>query len=107
MSDLDNLLALKRMLENKDEEEAKSALEKEKRFIQDATKAYLGDKTPITGIQGYNPEQMIGFLSLPAKEVQTRMGGEWLEMDEMKFDAFVYTMKQKIQKSSALIDWKS
>lgn len=107
MSDLDNLAALKRMLEHKEEEEAAAAQNKEKKFIQDATKAYLGDESDVSAIQGYNPEKMIAFLSLPCAEVQKRMGGEWMEMEYMAFDAFVYTIKQKIQKSASLIDWKS
>ena len=106
MSDLDNLNALKRMLEHKDEEEAKNALEKEKKFIADATKAYMGEHAVQTGIQAYTPADMIAFLSLPTAEVQSRMGGEWTKMDKMAFEAFTYTMKQKIQKSASLIDWK-
>jgi len=106
MSDMDNLLALKRMLENKDEKEAKENLEREKKFIADATKAYLGDNTPITSIQGYDPEQMLNFLSLPTREIMQRMGDEWAKMDVMAFEAFAFTMKQKIQKSTSLLDWK-
>ena len=105
MSDLDNLQALKRMLEHKDEEEAKESLEKEKRFLAAATDAYLGGH--VTGIQGYKPDEMIAFLSLPSKEIQTKMGGEWAEMEDMAFDAFVYPMRQKIQKSTTMIDWNS
>lgn len=105
MSDLDNLQALKRMLEHKDEEELKAKEEKEKKFLADATAAYLGKE--VTGIQGYKPDEMIAFLSLPTKEIQTKMGGEWATMDLMAFEALVYTMKQKIQKSTTMIDWNS
>lgn len=107
MSDMDNLLALKRMLEHKDEEEQKNTLEREKKFISDATRAYLGDSAPVSGIQAYLPEQMLAFLNLPTKEVMSRMGGEWANMDLMAFEAFAYTMKQKIAKSKSLIDWTS
>lgn len=107
MGDLDNLQALKRMLEHKEEEEAKDKLEREKKYIADATRAYLGHEAPITSIQGYDPEQMIDFLSLPTKEVMQKMGGEWAVMDVMAFEAFTFTMKQKIQKSTSLLDWKS
>lgn len=107
MSDMDNLLALKRMLEHKDEEEQKNTLEKEKKFIADATKAYLGDATPVSSIQGYLPEEMLAFLNLPTREVMNRMGGDWATMDVMAFEAFAYTMKQKITKSKSLIDWTS
>lgn len=107
MNDLEKLEALKRMLDNKDEEERQKQLQKEKKFLADATLAYLGESaSSVTGIQGYNPEQMMQFLSLPTLEVQSRMGGEWLEMDKMSFEAFTYTMKQKVQKSAALIEWK-
>ena len=50
---------------------------------------------------------MIAFLNLPAKDVQRRMGGRWAEMDFGEFDTFCYHMKQKIQKSTTLLDWKS
>lgn len=105
MSDLENLEALKRLLEHKEEEEKKGQLEKEKKFIADATRAFLGD-TPTTGIQAYDPEQMMAFLSLPTSEVQERMGGDWATMEKMAFEAFTYTMRQKIQKSTSLLDWK-
>ena len=107
MSDRETLEALKRMLERKDEEEAESKMQKEQQFIADATKAYLGKNTPVTGIQAYMPEEMIAFLNLPTKEVQRRMGGVWVEMDYSDFDTFCYHMKQKIQKSQMLLDWKS
>ena len=107
MGDLENLAALKKMLERKDEEEAASKLEQEKQFIADATKAYLGHGTPVSGIQAYDPEEMIAFLNLPAKEIQHRMGGSWATMDFGEFDTFCYHMKQKIQKSATLLDWKS
>ncbi len=107
MSDLDNLEALKRMLEHKDEQEAKNKLDKEKKYIADATKAFLVEETPVSGIQAYDPERMIAFLSLPTKEIMQRMGGEWATMDVLAFEAFTYTMKQKIQKSTSLLDWKS
>lgn len=107
MSDLDNLQALKRMLEHKEEEESKATLEREKKFLADATRAYLGEDTPLSSIQGYDPNEMLNFLNLPTREVQQRMGGEWLEMADMAFEAFAFTMKQKIQKSTALVDWNS
>ena len=107
MGDLENLAALKKMLERKDEEEAKSKALKEQQFIADATKAYLGKNTPVSGIQAYTPEEMIAFLNLPVAEVQRRMGGTWSEMDTGEFDTFCYHIKQKIQKSAMLLDWKS
>lgn len=107
MSDLENLEALKRMLEHKDEEEKKNELEQEKRFIADATKAFLGKDTPVTGIQAYHPEEMMVFLDLPITEIQEKMGGEWAEMPKETFEAFAYKMRQKIHKSTSLLDWNS
>lgn len=107
MSDLDNLQALKRMLEKKEEEEANKSMEKEKKFLADATRAYMGEDADMSAIQGYDPERMIEFLSLPYAEVQKKMGGEWMLMESMAFESFSYTMKQKIQKSASMLDWKS
>lgn len=107
MSDLDNLQALKRMLEKKDEKEASELIEKEKRFIAAAAKAYMGENAPMTAIQGYDPDEMIRFLELPASEVQRRMGGEWAAMDKTEFELLCYTIDKKIKKSTALLDWKS
>lgn len=108
MSDLDNLQALKRMLEHKDEEEAQGLMEREKKFIADATRAYLNaEGMPVTTIQGYDPEKMLAFLSRPYKEVQQLMGGEWAELEPMAFEAMMYTINKKIQKSTSLLDWTS
>ena len=107
MSDRENLEALKKMLERKDEKEAASQAQKEQQFIADATNAYLGKNASMTGIQAYTPEEMIAFLNLPTAEVQRRMGGTWSAMDFGEFDTFCYHMKQKIQKSTMLLDWKS
>ncbi len=107
MSDLDNLQALKSMLERKDEKEAAEQLEKEKRFLADAAKAYLGPDAPLSAIQAYDPEEMIRFLESPIAEVQKRMGGEWLKMPQDAFEMFAYTMDKKIKKSTSLLDWKS
>ena len=107
MGDLEILQSLKRMLEKKDREEADNQEEKEKKFIADATKAYLGDNSSVSSIKGYDPAQMIAFLSLPTKEVQKRMGGEWAEMDSEAFDLISFYVQKKIQKSTEFIDWKS
>ena len=107
MSDLDNLEALKRMLEHRDEDEAKKTFEKEKKFISDATKVYLGGGNKTSGIQAYEPKEMIAFLSRPVSEVKGKMGGEWAEMSDDDFEAFAYKMRQKIQKSTSLINWES
>ena len=107
MGDLENLNALKRMLEHKDEQEAKELKEKEQRFLQDATRAYLGETSDVSTIKGYEPDRILEFLSGPANAVKSRMGGEWALMDKDAFEAFTYTMVKKIQKSTTLLDWKS
>lgn len=107
MSDLDNLQALKRMLEHKDEEEAQKLMEREKKFIADATRAYLGTDTPITGIQGYDPDKMMEFLNQSPEVVKEKMGGEWKDMDDISFEAFAYTVNKKIKKSTSLLDWSN
>ncbi len=107
MSDLDNLQALKRMLEKKDEQEASELFDKEKRFIAAAAKAYLGENAPLSAIQGYDPDEMIRFLELPIDEIRTRMGGEWAAMPKDEFELFAYTIDKKIKKSASLLDWKS
>jgi len=106
MSDLDNLMALKKLLENKGVAPQDDGYEREKRFMADATHACMGGDAS-SKVQGYNPEALAAFLDLPGVEVQRRMGGEWAAMDPLAFDSFAYTMKQKIQKSASLIDWKS
>ena len=107
MSNLDNLQALKNMLERKDEKEAAAQLEKEKRFLADAAKAYLGPDAPLSAIQAYDPEEMIRFLEGPIDQVQKKMGGEWMLMPKDVFEMFAYTMDKKIKKSTSLLDWKS
>ncbi len=107
MSNFENLQALKSMLERKDEKEAAERLEKEKRFLADAARAYLGPDAPMTAVQAYDPDEMIKFLEGPIADVQKRMGGEWLKMPQDAFEMFAYTMDKKIKKSTTLLDWKS
>lgn len=106
MSDLDNLLALKKLIENKGVVEEDPALTREKKFIADATRAYLGGDES-NRVQNYKPGELIAFLSGPIQQVQSKMGGEWAQMDILSFESFAYSMKQKLQKSTSLINWNS
>lgn len=107
MSDRDNLEALKRMLENKETKEAEMQLDKEKRFLHDAAKAFLGEGASEKAIREYDPEKMIAFLEQKPEVVQKEMGGEWLDIKPEEFELFVYSMDKKVKKSTQLIDWKS
>lgn len=102
MGDLENLLALKKMLENNDNPDIQA--DKEKRFIGDAARAFLGEEAAL---KGYKPEDILEFLSHPSKEIQAKMGGEWLMMTADQFDLFSYNISKKIKKSASLIDWTS
>lgn len=107
MSDRENLEALKRMFENDIEKKAEENMDREKRFISDATNAMMGVGTQSTAIKEYDPQKMIAFLERPAKEIQLLMGGEWAEMSTDAFSMFVYSIEKKIKKSESLLDWKS
>lgn len=107
MSDLDNLNALKRMFENDVEKKQDEALAKERRFIADAARAYLGDKASEKAIREYEPEKMIAYLQKPTKEIQAELGGEWMEMPATEFELFVYSIEKKVRKSTLLCDWKN
>lgn len=106
MSDLDNLETLKRMFESRVEEQVSGEKEREKKFIADATAAILGKDSKITGIQGYNPKEMIAFLEKPAGEIQELMGGEWSLMKTSDFENLVYAIEKKVKKSTTLLDWE-
>lgn len=110
MSDFDNLQLLKKMLEGAKphETEAEAAAARERRFISDVTKACTANaSTGNNGIQTYKPEQAIDFIRESGSSLQAKLGGEWLEMDTMAFDALAYTVLQKMQKSASLLDWNS
>ena len=110
MSDLDNLKLLKQMLENSGptQKESENAAVRERKFIADVTKAYLDSvNSGESGIRSYKPEQIIDFIKTSEAKLQNLMGGEWIEMDSMAFDALSYTVLQKMQKSASLIDWNS
>lgn len=80
--------------------------EREKKFFADATRAYLGKQSLTSAIQGYDPDQMLQFLSLPTKTVMKEMGEPWASMDVYDFEYFMYTMKQKVFKSKSIINWE-
>lgn len=103
MSDLENLQALKRMLEKKDEAELDKNRELEQRFLAAAATVCAGSNA--TGIQDYEPTKMIAFLSQPPVLLQQIMGGEWRSMDVTDFGNLAYTVCKKVQKSQTLIDW--
>lgn len=106
MSDMDNLEALKRMFEAKVEEEKTGAMDREKRFIADATKTILGKDSKISAIQGYAPKEMIDFLEKPISEIKASMGGEWAEMDDDALENLIYLVEKKVKKSTLLLDWE-
>ena len=107
MSDLENLQELKRLLENRPEEEPED-VKREKRFIHDVSEYLLkGVKYETTGIQAYDPQKMIDFLGGKSVEIQRELGGEWAEMEMNEFETLAYTTRQKVLKSAMAFDWKS
>ena len=66
---------------------------------------YICAQKGVSPLQGYKPEEMISFLNKPVAEIQTLLGGEWLEMDLHKLDALCYSLKKKTQKSASLLSW--
>ncbi len=109
MSDLDNLAALKRMLENKPEEQSEK-IAREKKLINDINAILNGHQSgsvDYSAVKAYDPLKVVEFLSKSSDEVQRVLGGEWLKMDPMAFEALTFTVKQKIQKSTMLLDWNS
>jgi len=102
MGDLENLMALKNMLENNNN--ANVQADREKKFIGDAARAFLGEDAAL---KGYKPEDILEYLSLPAAQIQAKMGGEWLNMTTDQFDLFAYNIGKKIKKSASIIDWTS
>lgn len=107
MSDRDNLEALKRLIENKQDKEAEELQQKERRFISDAARVYLGDSASEKAIKEYEPEKMIAYLQTPPKIMQKELGGEWAAMPTDEFELFVYSIEKKIRKSISLMDWKN
>lgn len=103
----DTIEALKMVFEKTDEAMEKERPDQERRFIKDATEAYISDMKNVTGIQIYTPEEILKFLDQPTEVVQKRMGGEWAKMDPENFDTFLFTMKKKIRKSDSLVDWSN
>lgn len=102
MGDLENLMALKNMLENNNNADVQA--DKEKRFIGDVARAFLGEEAAL---KGYKPEDILEYLTLPPAKIQAKMGGEWAAMTTEQFDLFAYNIGKKIKKSASLIDWTS
>jgi hypothetical protein len=107
MSDMDNLMALKALLEGSSATHAETQEEKEKRFLKDAVKIHLGKDEDSAGLWTYHPEEMISFLEQPTRTLKNAMGGEWAKMDDMAFDNIVYTVNKKLKKSVSILDWKN
>ena len=107
MSDMDNLMALKAMLEGSASNHPETQEEKEKRFLKDAVRVHLGKDEDSAGLWTYHPEEMIAFFEKPTREIKMAMGGDWAKMDEMAFDNLVYTVNKKLKKSVQILDWKN
>lgn len=105
MSDMDNLMALKAMLEGSMVTHKETPEEREKRFLKEAIKVYLGKDEDTEGLWTYAPDQMIEFFERPSREIKKMMGGEWADMDDNAFDTMVYTVDKKLKKSTSLLDW--
>lgn len=107
MSDMDNLLALKAMLEGSKAGHKETPEEKEQRFLKDAVRVFLGKDEDSAGLWTYHPDEMIGFLEKPTREIKAAMGGEWASMDDSAFEMLVYTVDKKLKKSAQMLDWKN
>jgi len=105
MSDMDNLLALKAMLEGGMAQKKETPEEREQRFLKEAVRIHLGQDEDKDGLMSYHPEEMIAFLEQPTRRLKSIMGGEWAEMNDTDFDLMVYTVDKKLKKSNQLLDW--
>lgn len=79
--------------------------ETEKRLLANIAD-YLSLPKGVSSVKGYQPEEVSEFLSKPVSEIRQILGGEWLEMDEDKFDLLIYTLIKKVKKSEKLLEWQ-
>ena len=78
--------------------------ETEKRLLSNIAD-YLSSAKGISAIKGYQPEEVSTFLERPVAEIKQILGGEWLDMDDEKFDLLIYTLTKKVKKSENLLEW--
>lgn len=81
-------------------------LETEQRLLSNVAD-YLSAHKGVSSVMGYQPAEVLDFLSKPVTEIKQILGGEWLQMDETKFDLLVYTLTKKVKKSENLCEWQS
>ena len=106
MDELEIFNSIKTLIVNKGVEAKPEQLEKEMKFLSDATKACLGTQDNSSAFKEYDPKLMMDFLSLPTEEIMKKMGEPWCKMEKMSFEVLTFTMKQKIQKSTSIINWE-
>jgi len=78
--------------------------ETEKRLLSNIAD-YLSSAKGMSAVKSYKPEEVSAFLERPVSEIRQILGGEWLQMDEEKFDLLVYTLTKKVKKSENLLEW--
>ncbi len=95
---------IKKAFEKDVKKEEDIFLENEQKLHKEVT-MYVCNLKGVSPLHGYHPNDLIEFLDKPSSEIQTLLGGEWLDMDLEKFDSLVYSLSKKVKKSTNLLKW--
>lgn len=95
---------IKKAFEKDAKKEEDIFLENEQKLHKEVT-MYVCNLKGVSPLHGYHPNDLIEFLDKPSSEIQTLLGGEWLDMDLEKFDSLVYSLSKKVKKSTNLLKW--
>lgn len=66
---------------------------------------YICSQKGMSTIQGYQPEEIMDFLSKPVSEIKTCIGGDWLSMEDKDLETLIYSLAKKVKKSGNLLAW--
>lgn len=83
----------------------------EKKFVADEQKLlktvtmHVCSLKGVSPLHGYNPNDILEFLSKPAPDIKKELGGDWLGVSDDAFETLVYSLSKKVKKSGQLISW--
>ncbi len=79
-------------------------MDREQQLLKSIT-VYLCGKKGVSPIQGYEPDEALGFLQKPVAEIKDCLGGEWAAFEDEKLETLAYSLTKKVQKSGKIINW--
>ncbi len=89
----------------RDAQKAEAAFIADEQNLLKSIAGYVCSQKGVSAIQGYQPEEIIDFLSKPVSEIKKAIGGDWSSIDDNKMETLIYSLMKKVKKSGNMISW--